>query len=153
MGESKHESESWDHPTNGNETYINEIYECLGGFTGWAVHDECKQYYWCNNGTMERDILHCADNLLFDVKHGICKLSSEVQCNKTFGIEHNETLTSSESAKYAWPEPSNADVATDEDYLDEWYSRTQVFLDTSSVSKQKTISLLPFIIILHELVM
>ena len=112
------------------------------------VRNGCAQYYWCTNGTsMGRDMLHCVGNLLFDMRHGVCKHANEVHCNATFNIQSqsNEPNFSSDVDKiYVWPD--NHDSSQGSHNLnsdkDEWYHQTQVFLDNHGTCARPIVSLL-----------
>ena len=99
----------------------------------------------CSDGTMERDVLHCVGNLMFDMHHGTCKHASEVHCNATFNLQTDEPNLSSDVDKmYVWPEDhdfsqANHDLNSDKD---EWYHRTQVFLDNHACARSIVLSLL-----------
>jgi hypothetical protein len=167
IGESPHESNSPQSEKNDEENEINGIlYKCKEGYTGWASHNACKQYYWCNDGLMERDILNCLDTLLFDVNRGTCKHASEVHCEESSGTLRNETRSSvadetsnsnsDTGSKYVWPD-SGVSVAPVKDQgqdnnIGDWNSRMQAYLDSSGVLlKSEIILWAPLMILLYNL--
>ncbi|KAL7519514.1 hypothetical protein ACHAWX_004266 [Stephanocyclus meneghinianus] len=117
-----------------SDALSNEVvHECPDTYTGWAVHDGCKQYYWCENGTMRGDVLDCVENLLFDVALGICKLSSEIKCNETAST-YPETLSSlAANNKYVWPDAPSSDRDKNSTNMGQWHFLTQSFLESPGV--------------------
>lgn len=146
IGQSVHESTGNSDQSQNNEAGDRKesnttltSYDCLDGYTGWAVRHGCKDYYWCTNGTMERDILHCVENLLFDVLHGTCKHAHEVHCNRTLQNSKKEPSAEVDSTRYAWPESDTTSAVSENPSPDvgEWaYSRTQVYINNLGYSSK-----------------
>jgi hypothetical protein len=170
LGESPYESSNPQNEQNDKEDEINGIlYKCRAGYTGWASHNACKQYYWCNDGVMERDILKCLDTLLFDVSYGTCKHASEVECDESYSTQRNETPSfsaeeesdskvSDTASTYAWPE-DDASITTvynksPDDNIGDWNSRMQAYLDNSGARFKLEIVWVPYIVvILYNLIL
>jgi hypothetical protein len=113
----------------------------------------CKQYYWCKNGTMERDILECVGDLLFDEIDGTCKQPSDVQCDQTLDMKQNDSTASSYTDnKYLWPDTNDSSAMAEDRGPDmgEWYSRTQVFLDSPGVRMNPCYAVGYYVIILFS---
>eukprot|EP00804_Cyclotella_cryptica_P024481 CCRYP_017569-RA/>CCRYP_017569-RA protein AED:0.02 eAED:0.02 QI:244/1/1/1/1/1/2/6/1001 len=114
-----------------NETLNNElVFVCLEAYTGWAVRDGCKQYYWCANGTVSGNTLDCGEGKLFDLNQGICVLSKEIQCNETENA-FPETLSSlASNNRYVWPEDSSSNNDESSPIEGQWHILTQAFLES-----------------------
>jgi hypothetical protein len=93
---------------------------------------------------MKGDVLHCVEDLLFDVNNGICKPLSEMKCNETASM-YRETLSSlAASNKYVWPDDPSSDGDENSPNMGQWHFLTQSFLESPGVcwaAKTKALAL------------
>ena len=82
---------------------------CPPNHNGYYPTSDCRDYFWCHNGSPSSNILYeCGVGLLFDVDRGFCNWEGDVDC--TFLVVVKEQLSMMESSQYSAVNDADGDV-------------------------------------------